>query len=461
MGMAKEQAQLQNRANLRQYNYDMKQFEAQRADLERETELTNKVQDATFEYQQELRNIERLSILDRYEKSQDQYKQQLVWNDQAARSAVEAQNRVFEERMGSIQEDYENQQLQMRRQNIQSQYNLDQAEFTLEQALYNADQQKSSAELQYKQQQLAIGAERSNNEKANDMLEIQRIAADNKERDAVADRNFEQLAADVSLIEAQGQELARGRTGKSASNALQSNMAAFAFNTAKISDALYRSKESIKLERKQIRKEQRALNREEKLTNKQERLNKRNLNLNINQTKKSKKFAKKSARLDVNKLSKELGIDIEVFNTNKEKLGQSLLNAAASRDYAMEEIARGKAQADIQADAARMLPPRFAPDPPRPYKAEMPTLIPPPQPVQVTREAYQVPQPKKQSGMSKVLSIGGAILGIAGAAFTGGASLFATGGALSLGLASSTVSAIGVGATAASQGLGLISKYTY
>ena len=62
MPMAKEQAQLQNRANLRQYNYDMKQFEAQRADLERETELTNKVQDATFEYQQELRNIERLSI---------------------------------------------------------------------------------------------------------------------------------------------------------------------------------------------------------------------------------------------------------------------------------------------------------------------------------------------------------------------------------------------------------------
>ena len=77
MGMAKEQAQLQNRANLRQYNYDMKQFEAQRADLERRTELTNKVQDATFEYQQQLRNIERLSILDQYEKSNDQYKQQL------------------------------------------------------------------------------------------------------------------------------------------------------------------------------------------------------------------------------------------------------------------------------------------------------------------------------------------------------------------------------------------------
>ena len=135
----------------------------------------------------------------------------------------------------------------MRRQNIQSQYNLDQAEFTLEQALYNADKQKSGAEIQYKQQQLAIGAERSNSEKANDMLEIQRIAAENKERDAVADRNPEQLQADVELIQAQGQELARGRTGKSASNALQANMAAFAFNTAKISDALYRSKESIKL----------------------------------------------------------------------------------------------------------------------------------------------------------------------------------------------------------------------
>ena len=95
MGMAKETAKLNNRAAQRQYNYDMKQFAAQKADLERETGLTNKVQEATFEYQQEMRNIQRLSILDQYEKSNDQYEQQLVWNEQAAKAARESQDKYL------------------------------------------------------------------------------------------------------------------------------------------------------------------------------------------------------------------------------------------------------------------------------------------------------------------------------------------------------------------------------
>ena len=45
MGKAKEQAQLQNRASLRQYNQSMKEFAAQKADLQREVDLTNKIQD--------------------------------------------------------------------------------------------------------------------------------------------------------------------------------------------------------------------------------------------------------------------------------------------------------------------------------------------------------------------------------------------------------------------------------
>ena len=108
MGQAKEQAQLTNDANLRQYNYDMKMFAAQKADLQRETDLTNKVQEDKFNYQQELRNIERLSILDRYKRDQDRYKQQLEWNQQAAKAARDSQDRVFEQRVGEIQEEFAN-----------------------------------------------------------------------------------------------------------------------------------------------------------------------------------------------------------------------------------------------------------------------------------------------------------------------------------------------------------------
>ena len=139
---------------------------------------------------------------------------------------------------------------------------------------------------------------------------------------------------------------------------------------------MYRSEESLKLERQEINQEVRANRREKGLTNKSETLNIKSQRLNIKENFKEKAFARKGAKIDIKKLTDDLELDLKVFTQNKEKLGASLINAAESREYAMGEIARGKVQADISADAARMLPPRFAPDPPRPYKAEMPTLVP-------------------------------------------------------------------------------------
>ena len=98
-------------------------------------------------------------------------------------------------------------------------------------------------------------------------------------------------------------------------------------------------------------------------------------------TTQAKKEARSRAKLDMNKLATDLGVDIKVFELNQSRLGEQILSAAEARKDAMKEIARGKVQADFQADAARMLPVRMAPDPPRPYKAEMPTMLPPPEPM--------------------------------------------------------------------------------
>ena len=43
MGQAKDKAKYVNEQNLRTYDYDVKMFNAKKADLEREVELTNKV----------------------------------------------------------------------------------------------------------------------------------------------------------------------------------------------------------------------------------------------------------------------------------------------------------------------------------------------------------------------------------------------------------------------------------
>ena len=462
MGRAKETAKIQNRAALRQYNYDLKAFAAQKADLQREVDLTNKISSDTFKYQQEIRNLERISVMEQYEKAEDQYKQQLVWNDQAAQAALDSQDRVYNQRVSELKETFENQQVQMDRTNQTAGYNLDMAEFTLEQALYQKNASLRQIDLDSRSQQLSINAEKSDIIKAKNQLAIRKIQIENQERDAEADRNFDQFEADINLIQAQGQELARGRSGASASNAIQSSLAAFAFNTAKIDDALYRSQESLDLERKNIRVDRRDLKRQKNNLSSRQDLVKDAKRTAKFEAKKSFTFQQKKAEFDIQKIADELEIDLAVFTQNQAKLGASLVNAAEEREFAIKEITRGKVQADLQTDATRMLPPKFAPDPPRPYKAEMPTLVPPPEPIQVKREAFQVQQPKKQSGTSKILAIGAAVLGVAGAAFTGGASLFGAGAALGgLGIGVGTATAIGVGATAASGGLGLISKYTY
>ena len=172
------------------------------------------------------------------------------------------------------------------------------------------------------------------------------------------------------------------------------------------------------------------------------------------QAEKIKKFATKKAELDVTKLAKDLEIDIEIFEQNQAKLGQSILNAAEQRKFAMSEIARGRVQADIQADAARMLPPRFAPDPPRPYKAEMPTLVPPPEPDAITREMYQVPQPEKPSGISSALGGIGMVAGIIGTVATAGAAIPAVAAAVP------SLSTIGTVAGGVSKASSMLSSYT-
>jgi hypothetical protein len=467
MGKAKEQAQLQNRASLRQYNQSMKEFAAQKADLQREVDLTNKIQEETFTYQQELRNLERLSILDQYERSQDQYRQQLVFNQQAVDSAIASQNRVYMERIADARQQAEDNRLSLAQERSRSQYNLDQSEFSLAQALYNTEANKVAARQDYESQLLTIESERNSINKSTELRALEMLNIENRERDAIADRNFESLTTQVEAILQEGAARSLGRTGVSAENTLQSLTASFAFNSAKVADALYRSQEALDIERKGVEVEIESLEKQGLTLNKRQDLTLKGYGLQLDRIRKEASFAKEKTRIDVGRIREELGFSEDIFTMNQQRIGESLISAASARQYAIQQIARGKVQADLQADAVRMLPPRFAPDPPRPYKAEMPTLVPPPEPIQVKREAFQLPQPKKQSGASKVLAIGGAVLGIAGAVFTAGSSLALAGAGATaatkgiFGMTAGALGATGIGLSAAGQGLGLISQYTY
>ena len=157
-------------------------------------------------------------------------------------------------------------------------------------------------------------------------------------------------------------------------------------------------------------------------------------------------------------LSYALGVSEEQLTMNKERLGASLASAVASIDDQLLALDQARYKADYNAHAARMLPPEFAPDAKAPYDVPLPKYI-EPRPGAAPAPAYQAQYvaPPTQSGLSQALAIGGAVLGVAAAPFTAGAS---AGFAMGLGSVA-TAGAVGAGLAGTSAGLSAISKFTY
>ena len=170
---------------------------------------------AKFNYEQGIRNAQRLSIMDQYEKSNEDYKQQLKNNKAAARAAVQSQNKVYAGRAGEIREQVQDLKIQQKREAIATDYQLGQVGFTLDQAVFKAKQDIKATKLDFKNQRLAINAERSeitrqdqlNTVRSNriDLTEDRRLDAvtglgiedrglNLEQRNAIADRNFEMLS---------------------------------------------------------------------------------------------------------------------------------------------------------------------------------------------------------------------------------------------------------------------------
>ena len=161
-------------------------------------------------------------------------------------------------------------------------------------------------------------------------------------------------------------------------------------------------------------------------------------------------------RLD--EIAYAVGVATEQLTMNKSRLGKSLIAATATLDDQLLGLEQAKFKADYRAHAARMLPPEFAPDAKAPYDVPLPKYI-APRPGAAPPPAYraQYIAPPEQSGLSKALGIGGAVLGIAAAPFTAGASA-----GLAMGLGSAAAAgALGAGLGAASAAGATLSKFTY
>lgn len=106
-----------------------------------------------------------------------------------------------------------------------------------------------------------------------------------------------------------------------------------------------------------------------------------------------------------------------------EELGNSMVSAMNAFQQDKQTIFMDKFQADAAAIAQMMTKPQFADAPPTPYVIPDPEFIVPPVPIEVPKSQIP-PSPPSQSGLSKALTIAGAVVGAAAAPLTLGASLF-------------------------------------
>lgn len=225
--------------------------------------------------------------------------------------------------------------------NLQSSQQVDQADFNLAQALVDSQFSRRDANLDYRATGLSIASERSGLQQQEDLLGIQSDSVALRERNAVADRNFEMVQATIKSVQDSGLAAARGQRGRSASATQQAVLSSFAFDTAKISDALYRSKESLELERQQISAQQRGIGRQRGILNQREDLSQDRLSLAIE-------------KLDSNDIFAQAGRDMAV-SQSLETRDLTKQQAKDTRNLTRKQAKENRKQTNQQARASRDL----------------------------------------------------------------------------------------------------------
>ena len=179
----------------------------------------------------------------------EDYKTQLEFNQQAADAAVKSQNDAYKARVGDIEQQTQDLQIQNQRDQLGYKYQLKQTEFALDQAVFTADQnidkanttfdntraganlsrdqsiesatldfQKArfSNRIDFENQELSIGGQRNEIEEARRQAEIREDRIAESRRDAEATKNFEMMAANIEFLNQQGAARAMGRKGGTA-----------------------------------------------------------------------------------------------------------------------------------------------------------------------------------------------------------------------------------------------------
>lgn len=378
-----------------QYEATLNDFYSRQYSNQVKKNLVDEQAKDTYKQNMRIRDQRENAKLEAYEKSENSFVEQLVFNEQAAKIAREGEERVFNERILAAAFKSDELNIGFDKQVIDSKFQYDQQELNIANAITDFKTDKALVNLQLSKTKSDTRFALEQNEQK---LANTRAAA-----------GTEEYQNRIRKLQQTGQVRAQGRQGVSAQRALQSITALSGVNTALLADQLTRSELSINTEREILKA---TYNKD---TNKGFAV--REAKLSKRKAKDRKKQTITSAENNKKFVADTLGISQEQFNMSREQLGNSLLSAADSYELRLKKINRDKYAKDLQTYAQRQLKPRVSPELPKPFESELPISVKPPRPIKPAHGMGGSTQPQApSSGVGSLISTiatSGAAIGVA------------------------------------------------
>ena len=412
MGKAKKIYKANKAQTLTNYGVSLNQFYSQQYQNQVEKDLKDASAKDQYKLNMRIRDQREEAKLQAYEKSENRFIDQLIFNEQAEKIALEGEDRVFQERILETAFQTDELNLAYRKQVIDSKFSFNEAERGIANALTDFETDSDLITLDYDRQiDQAKGEEKK---------------LDLRNEQNRADANRQEYENRLNRIRNEGQVRAAGRKGVSAQRALQSVQALSGVNAALIADRLTKSDRAVQIEREIIQSQLGTASKKGFIERSKDVQTKRA------KTRKTQTTAELTARK--NQVAKSLGISLEQFNMNREQLGRSLLSAGEAYEQRLKKIKRDRFAADLSAYASRQLVPKVQPEIPAPFETPIPVNIRPPRPVKPvkTPTAGQVGA-NTNPVLQGISGVAGSVAAVAGMFGPAGAPVAGVAGAISFG----------------------------
>ena len=341
---------------LRNYEQSLNTYYSKQYQNKVDKELRDEQAKVNYQTNMQIREQREDAKLEAFEQSERNFVDQLVFNQEAEKQALEGEEKVFNERILANAFETDETNLAYRKQIIDSKFEYNTAERGIKDAVSDLKVNRALINLGVEQQTVQARGQKKS-------LKL-------RKEQAQAESNTQQYKNRLQALQDEGVVRSRGRAGKTAERSLQSIQALSGVNSALIADQLTKSKRTINIEQRIVQKQL----GKKGFIQKESRLRKQ-------QAKQQKQRNVRNLRAQQDQVATALGITTEQFNMTREQLGRSLLSAADAYEKNVDKIQQQKFAADLNAYAQRQLSPRVSPEIPKPFETRIPVAVKPPKPV--------------------------------------------------------------------------------